>query len=344
MRHQATATMAALFDIEQDPHVHDTLKAALVDGWRDNRRVLLFDAIRLRNHAVVKALPRDAYDAKTVLGAALDSGNLPFARWLIEHHRDENPRADTLCGMSTAEAARSALRYDSSDHHWWYSWLASCGCEPVASGVARILGQSPAVPSDNHDVARFVEAWPRQSAAFDNGRFVVDLVCAQPPRIGWGARERIAEAVAPHAPDVSALLVDGMWRQAISQFDGLIRDVRDADGALSISKALVWLCRKARRWGLLPECSTDDVKQLENTQDCPPGGAPAAVVLCASQDNRQRARLSASLLYAIVEHTASKTTTDTKQTIISLIHALDAAKLLDEQASHLWKHSNAGIV
>ncbi|AVK76674.1 hypothetical protein pneo_cds_1067 [Pandoravirus neocaledonia] len=335
MRHNTTATMAAVFAVKQDPHVRDTLKTALIHEWRGNCRVLIFDALRLKNHAVVKALPRDAYDAKTVLGAALDSGDLPFARWLIEHHYDENQITDTLCGMSIPEATRSALRYDSSNHHWWYSWLASCGCEPAASDVARILDQSPAIPGDNHDMARFVEAWPRQSTAFDGGRFVVALVCAQHPRIGWGARERIAEAVAPHAPDISALLVDGMWRQAISQFDRLIRKVRDPNDALSISNALVWLCRKARRWGLLSEYSTDDLI-LENTQNCPHGGAPAAVVLRASQDNNgQRARLSASLLCAIVKHTDNEATTNVKQTIFSLISVLDTAKLFDKQASHI---------
>jgi hypothetical protein len=335
MRHKATATMATLFAVGQDPRVDDALKTALIDGWRDNRMWLIMGVIQVRDYAMVKALPHGAYDASTLLRVAFTHGDPTLVRWLIERHCDASQNTGTLCGLSTTEVTHLALRWDSADHHWWYSWLASWGCEPAASDVARMLGRSPAVPGDNHDSARFVEAWPRQSVAIDDGSLVMALVCVHPARVGWGVRERIVEAVSPYAPSVSALLIDGMWRQAIFQFDRLIRDVRDSDGALPVSKALIWLCRKARRWGLLSERSISAFK-IDDVVLSPSVDARPTVSVRLSHTGSRRAQLPASLLDAIVKHTDDKAAVGAKETILSMLDALDASQLLDEQASCVW--------
>ncbi|AJF97288.1 F-box domain protein [Pandoravirus inopinatum] len=221
------------------------LRRYLVGVWRYGHWVK--EVVRCGRREVIEAHDGSAgMHMAEALREAINMDRLSMAQWLAAHHRQHGGTG--ICGMAPEKVRTLLADCMGGKSTAWWRWLVAYGCDPTDDDARPILARSWCRDADALD---FIDLRTRQSALTDGGKHVVDLLCADPPRLAWSVRERTMRTLAPHMPVGSAPVSNGLWQQAMVQVTERI--VKAHPRASDVSASLLWLCRKAHRWGLLDD-------------------------------------------------------------------------------------------
>ncbi|AVK76605.1 hypothetical protein pneo_cds_998 [Pandoravirus neocaledonia] len=249
-RHGTLSTTRTVLDIQNGDgtspfDVGKALRYYLDSEWHSKE--WLRDAVRHGRMGVIEAHGGSVALMGMALEYAVDDGRLDLAQQLTDHHR--NRGGTGLCGLTPADvAAKIKLRWRDDVDDGWCLWLASYGYGPTDDDARRILGRDRRRGPRNAPLD-YIKSWPWQSALVDDGEHVINLLCADPPRFEWSLRERAMCTLAPYMLPRSTPIPNGLWSQAVARTTARI--IKKCPRAGDTSAALLWLCRKARRWGLL---------------------------------------------------------------------------------------------
>ncbi|AVK76315.1 F-box domain containing protein [Pandoravirus neocaledonia] len=232
-------------DVTSPLDVGGRLRRALKSQWHSKE--WLRGVVRCDRRGVIEAHTHLIERMATTLEYAVECGQLGLAKWLGDLHRKRGGTG--ICGIAPADVAAQIRSHwgDNADDGWCW-WLASYGYGPTDDDTRRILGRDRwkgprCAPFD------YIERWPQQSALADGGDCVISVLCADPPRFEWSVRERAMRTLAPFMLPRATPIPNGLWSQAVARVTARIIKMRPrANDTLA---ALLWLCRKARRWGLV---------------------------------------------------------------------------------------------
>lgn len=195
-------------------------------------------------------------DAEGLVRRAIANGDVLLVAWAVstyEEHMARAGHADPPFGPLSVDdvvclAMRAGTYVDIS--LWLTQWTDE---RPTADAVERALDDAPSHrPTTRADVGALVSNWTREAVDARDGQALVAY-------LAWSNDGEVARGPARRAMlPFPGPLTRGLW----AHHARAVERAWNADDMTRLCKALIALCRGARRWGLLDALSPGAVRAL----------------------------------------------------------------------------------